>query len=234
MVPVRHRGDDDRHRAGGPRDPVGLPALAARTDYRRDGLQATWRQPLGASGEFGAGVLHQGERGRYHGRIDYGFFQAPVAFAMQRDTDAAFAELRWHRGAWTAQGGLRHEYRRDAGADGERATQPTLSLQRRLGPSGAHAGVSFSRRSRPPSFYALGHPLVGNPALRAERADQRELYWASADDAAWPSRITAFSARYRELVDFDGGPPPQLGSPAGNAGGTASVGYLRITSDCGS
>src|SRR5690606_26585408 len=27
---------------------------------------------------------------------------------------------------------------------------------------------------------------------------------------AWPGRITLFGARYRDLVDFDDGPPPQL------------------------
>src|SRR5690606_25237534 len=160
--------------------------------------------------EFGAGVLHQRERGRYDGAIDYGFFQAPVAFAMQRTTDAAYAELRWRHGAWAAQAGLRHERRRDAGTDADHATQPMLSLQRHVGTSGAHWGTSLSRSSRPPSFYALGHPLVGNPALRLERAEHRELYYATATDVAWPSRITVFSARYRDLVDFDGGPPPQL------------------------
>lgn len=204
-------GDEDSPGvAPGLRDPAGLPALAAHTDYRRDDLQAIWRLPLGAAAELGAGLLHQRERGRYGGRIDYGFFQAPVAFAMQRTTDAAFAELRWRRGPWTAQGGLRRERRRDAGADADDATQPMFSLQRHVGGAGAHWGASFSRASRPPSFYALGHPLVGNPALRPERAEHRELYYATADGATWPTRLTFFSARYRDLVDFDGGPPPQL------------------------
>ena len=210
-VRFTREGDEDSPGvAGGPRDPAGLPALAAHTDYRRDELQATWRRPMGRAAEFGAGLLHQRERGRYDGRIDYGFFQAPVAFATQRNTDAAFAELRWRHGPWTAQGGLRHERRRDAGGDGEHASQPMLSLQRRVGASDAHWGASLSRSSKAPSFYALGHPLVGNPALRTERAGHREMYYATAGDAAWPSRITLFSARYRDLVDFDGGPPPQL------------------------
>ncbi len=205
----REGEEDSPGVAPGLRDPLGLPALAARTDYRRDELQATWRRPLGSAGEFGAGLLHQRERGRYDGAIDYGFFQAPVAFSMERTTDAAFAELRWRRGAWTAHGGLRQERHRDAG-DADHATQPMLSLQRQAGGSGAHWGATYSRSSRPPSFYALGHPLVGNPELRPERAGHRELYLATGDGVAWPSRVTLFSVRYRDLVDFDGGPPPQL------------------------
>jgi len=204
-------GDEDSPGvAAGLRDPSGLPALAAHTRYRRDAVQATWRQPLGGNSALAAGLMHQDELGRYAGRIDYGFFQAPVAFAMQRDTRAAFAELRWMPGAWTVQAGLRHERHRDDGAGSGRATHPLLSLQRKVGTHGAHWGASLSRSSRPPSFYALGHPLVGNPGLRPERAAHRELYYATAADAAWPSRITLFSARYRDLVDFDGGPPPRL------------------------
>ncbi len=206
----RDGNEDSPGVAPGLRDPAGLPALAAGTGYRRDELQATWRRPLGGDGELAAGLLHQRERGRYDGSIDYGFFRAPVAFAMERSTDAAFAELRWRHGAWTAHGGLRQERRRDAGADAGHATQPMLSLQRWIGTTGAHWGATWSRSSRPPSFYALGHPLVGNPALRPERAEHRELYLATADSAPWPSRLTIFSARYRDLVDFDGGPPPQL------------------------
>src|SRR5690606_20411926 len=45
---ARDGAEDSPGVAGGVRDPVGLPALAARTGYRRDELQATWRSPLGA------------------------------------------------------------------------------------------------------------------------------------------------------------------------------------------
>ncbi|WP_027073046.1 TonB-dependent receptor [Luteimonas sp. J29] len=206
---ARDGAEDSPGVAGGVRDPVGLPALAARTGYRRDELQATWRSPLGARGELAVGILHQRERGRYDGRIDYGVFRAPVAFAMERNTGAAFAELRWRHAGWTAQGGLRLERRSDGDTGHVHASQPMLSLQRRLA-GGWHWGASYSRSSRPPSFYALGHPLVGNPSLRQERAEHREAYVATDDDAAWPSRFTLFSARYRDLVDFDAGPPPRL------------------------
>lgn len=207
---ARHGTDDSPGVAAGLRDPVGLPALAAHTDYRRDELQATWQRPLGASGELGAGILRQHERGHYGGLVDYGFLQWPVAFAMQRDTGAAFAELRWRLGPWTAQAGLRHERRHDAGVDAGDATAPMLSLQRRVGADGAHWGASLSHSSKAPSFYALGHPLVGNPGLRAERGQLWEMYYDTGERAPWTGRITLFGAGYRDLVDFDDGPPPQL------------------------
>lgn len=197
--------------APGLRDPFGLPALIARTDYRRDELHAAWRMPLGEAWLLGAGVQQQRERGRFDSLIDFGFFALPAEFELRRRTDSAFAELRWQRGDWTVQGGLRHERTHDDGRDDARgATHPMLSLQHALGEGRGQWGVSVARSSKAPSFYALGHPLVGNASLRAERALHREIYYANDAASAWPTRITLFSARYRDLVDFDAGPPPQL------------------------
>ncbi|MFZ5635038.1 MAG: TonB-dependent receptor plug domain-containing protein [Pseudomonadota bacterium] len=202
----RHGDEDSPGVAPGLRDPFGLPPLVARTDYRRDELQASWRREWGETLALTAGVLHQRETGRLDSAIDFGFFVLPARFALRRDTDSAFAEARWRTGAWTLQGGLRHE--RSDGADA--TTHPMLSVQRRLGDGGGHWGASIARSAKQPSFYALGHPLVGDPSLKPERALHRELYYATAADATWPLRLTLFSARYRDLIDFDAGPPPRL------------------------
>ena len=133
---------------------------------------------------------------------------------MQRRSNSAFAEARWQSEAWTLQAGLRHE-RFDGG---DAATHPMLSLQHSFGQARGRWGASVARSAKQPSFYALGHPLVGNPALRSERAQHRELFYANAaeDDparlqsGALALRLTLFSARYVDLIDFDSGPPPSL------------------------
>jgi vitamin B12 transporter len=198
--------------APGLRDPFGLPSITARTDYRRDELLAAWRMALGESTLFTAGVQHQRERGRFDSVIDFGAFLLPAAFELRRETQSAFAEARWQRGDWTLQGGARYERptRGKNNGGGEATTHPMLSLQRSLDDGRGQWGASIARSSKLPSFYALGHPLVGNASLEPERALHREIYYANAADAAWPTRITLFSARYRNLVDFDAGPPPQL------------------------
>ena len=192
--------------APGLRDPFGLPALTSDTDYRRDEVQALWRGQAGEAVELTAGLLHQREAGRLDSAIDLGFFVLPARFRIERETDSAFAEARWRGGGWTVQGGLRHE----RVSAGEATTHPMLSLQRSLGEGRGHVGASIARSAKQPSFYALGHPLVGDPNLRPERALHRELYWAGAADVDWSTRLTLFSARYRDLIDFDAGPPPRL------------------------
>jgi vitamin B12 transporter len=83
-------------------------------------------------------------------------------------------------------------------------------VQYRLPSDRGYVGGALSSASKLPSFYALGHPLVGNTALRPEHSRQREIYYASSEDTAWKTRATLFAARYRDLVDFDPGPPPRL------------------------
>lgn len=192
--------------APGLRDPAGLPAMTTRTDYRRHELQALWLPPTPNDLLLTLGLHHQRETGDLQSRINFGFFSLPANFSQRRHVTSAMAEARYQWGDWTFQGGLRHE----KPSQGSAATHPMLSARHTLSPGLGHWGLSVSRADKLPSFYALGHPLVGNPTLRTERATQREVYYASPETSAWPSRITLFSARYKDLIDFDPGPPPRL------------------------
>jgi iron complex outermembrane receptor protein/vitamin B12 transporter len=54
-----------------------------------------------------------------------------------------------------------------------------------------------------PSFYALAHPLIGNPDLRPERSTNEDLGIEQRIGAASFLRLTLFQNRFRDLVDFD-------------------------------
>ncbi len=192
--------------APGLRDPAGLPAMTTQTDYRRQEVQALWLPPTNSGLLVTVGVQHQRETGRLASLIDFGRVALPAGFSLARSVTSLMAEARYQWRGWTLQGGARHE-RPDVG---DAATHPMLSVQQDLGDSLGRWGISASRATKLPSFYALAHPLVGNPQLRPERATQRELYYATPDACAWPSRVTLFSARYKDLIDFDAGPPPGL------------------------
>ncbi|MBP6749964.1 MAG: TonB-dependent receptor [Xanthomonadaceae bacterium] len=204
---VSRRGDESSPGvAPGLRDPFGLPPIESHSDYRRDDYQAIWRRGFGETWMLTAGASHVRERGRYDSAIDFGGFVLPATFEIRRRTDSAFAEARWRSEAWTLQGGLRYER-----SDDDTATHPMLSLQRTLADGRGRWGASIARSEKRPSFYALGHPLVGDPALRAERATHREVFYANAStENDWSMRFTLFSARYQDLIDFDAGPPPRL------------------------
>ena len=89
---------------------------------------------------------------------------------------------------FTARAGMRHAL-------------PVTGLSLRVS-----AGTGF----KAPSFYALGNPLVGNPALRPERSASGEAGLAWQRGAGPTASLTFFQSRYRDLIDFDPGPPPRL------------------------
>lgn len=191
--------------APGVRDPFGLPAIVADGNYRRNELQVGWRLPPLASWEVLLGAGHQTETGRLASSI---FLSEPVAasFAIRRITNNLVAETRKAFGTWSMQAGVRYE----RSPQQDSMLPPALSLQYQLAEDSGRVGMALSSARKLPSFYALGHPFVGNPELKPERGRQAELYYTNGDSSPWKWRVTLFRAHYRDLVDFEAGPPPRL------------------------
>ncbi len=194
--------------APGLRDPFGLPASRSAANYRR------WT--VGAISVFGSGpeapalvgIEYQKEQGEVDSMLFFGPFALPANFALERRTRSAFTEGRVKlTERLVAQAGFR--------ADGTDAHGTHTSVQtglrydfQRSGPSIA---LNYGTGFKPPSFFALGHPIVGNPQLRPEESRTLELSIASGEYWVGHSyRAAVFRSEYRELVDFDPGPPPRL------------------------
>ena len=176
----------------------GTPALTADSLFTR--FEAVGDVGLGSGpvvATVGAAWLR--ESGRSDGTIDFGF-PLPVTFDFVRTTRSAFAE---------ASRGL---------AKASASTSPPATT---TSPAAAGAGpgerrrrgsrFAAGRRSSPgsgegyklPSFYALAHPLIGNPALRPERSRNFEAGAELASEAGNSIRLALFSNRFRDLIDFD-------------------------------
>lgn len=176
----------------------GTPALTADSRFSR--FEAITdlgfgRGPVVAT--IGAALLR--EAGRSDGTIDFGF-PLPVGFDLVRTTRSAFAEASLRPGGGfafnlaaryddVAQGGSRWTGRAAA------SWQPVSG-----GPTlFARAGEGYKL----PSFYALAHPLIGNPGLRPERSRNVEAGVELAGGAGDLVRFALFSNRFRDLIDFD-------------------------------
>ena len=192
--------------APGARDPMGLPASRDDTRLRRTRAHAAYEQTV-SGWRLAAGLDAQREEGRSAATLAYGPLVFPADFAVDRTRFGAFAE---------ASAGLLPHLTLVAGARGDHdddgATRGTFrggllgqiddATQWRL-----NAGNAF----KPASFYALANPLVGNPSLRPERARMIDtgLRRAFAGGRALVD-LTAFASAYRNGIEFDAGPPPQL------------------------
>ena len=176
----------------------GTPALSADSLFTRFEAIAdlgVGRGPLVATA--GAALLR--ESGRSDGTIDFGF-PLPAGFDFARTTRSAFAEASLRPGGGFGFNlAVRFD---DVAGGGQRWTKRAAASWRPAsgGPAlFARAGEGYKL----PSFYALAHPLIGNPALRPERSRNFEAGAELAGAKGDFVRVALFSNRFRDLIDFD-------------------------------
>ncbi len=200
-------GDNSPGVAPGLRDPAGLPASLEATALRRAGLAAEAAVDAGADGTLAVGVDGETEHGRSDAVLQYGPLSFPGSFAATRDRVGTFAEYTWRPASgWLVQPSVRLDKARDY----DPRLTPRLGIRVPVAPRTfvrLNAGTAYKL----PSFYAVSNPLVGNPALKPERAQTADL---GLEHQFAGGRGTlefgGFVCRYRDGIDFDPGPPPRL------------------------
>ena len=174
----------------------GVPPTTVDNRFDRDQLLATLSRQLASETSLLFGGEWQSEDGTSKGTLDIGF-PLPTDFELDRDSRGLFAELSTRIGALDLQGSIRHD---DIDAVGQ-STSKRLGVSVDLHGQWAlhlNAGEGF----KAPSFFALAHPLVGNTALRPERADTFDIRLARRSPNAG-FELGLFRSNYEDLVDFD-------------------------------
>ena len=176
-----------------------VPASDTNSRLTRDDAVLTGRvEGLPMTGVFAAGVEALRESGDMQSRIP-AFGPAPISFELQRQTRSLFGELRAEPGAnWLTVLSLR----RDAVSALDAVTSRSFGLRYRFEGTGSALRANWAEGFKPPSFFALAHPLVGNPSFMPETNRSRELGLDLAISGA-VLRTTLFDNRYANLIDFD-------------------------------
>jgi len=181
-----------------------VPAFTSDTDFQRGNVAATVRwEPAGRGLSLVAGVEHQTEEGTLTSIGDFFGAGSPqtLTFALERDTSSVFAEAQWKL---TPAIGLQLGVRNDKVQGIKAVTTPHLGLVWEVRP-GSTLKFAANEGFKPPSFFALGFAIGGNPNLQPERSRNAEASFAQRLDAAGSTaQVTVFETRYRDLVDFDG------------------------------
>lgn len=185
--------------APGMRDLFGIPASRGDSALERTDVAASARTQLGAT-RLLLGAHAEREAGRSDAVLE---LLGPAHFALARDSTALFAQAEHAAGALLLEAGARLERPAGRGSVGT----PRVRVSYRLGATTLSA--AGGRGFKLPSFYALGHPVVGNPELRPEKSRGAELGLVREFGAATLS-VAVFRARYDDAVDFEEGPPPRL------------------------
>lgn len=191
--------------AGGPANPGGLPAMRADNRFDRGNGTGALHYAADNGLRLLTGLGLEREKGSSDGNLDFGFFQLPSRFDLDRTTRSAFAEAGYQPEAGLGgQAGLRLDH--TAGH-----TETILSGGLSWRDRDSIVTVGYGQGYKLPSFYALGNPLVGNPALRPERSRSLDAaFTRSLQVLPGEASLRLFHLRIRDIVDFEPGPPPRL------------------------
>ena len=178
-----------------------VPAFTSDTNFRRTTLHATATRAWDFASVV-VGLERQNENGDLTSVGDFDFDGTPdtLRFGLTRRTDSVFAEGRFQIvRPVSLQIGLRRD--KVEGLDAE--TTPHLGAIWEL-PNGATTlKANYGKGFKPPSFFALGFPIGGNPALRPERSKYAELTLAHRFAEASSIEVSVFHIDYKDLIDFD-------------------------------
>ena len=177
----------------------GVPAITADTRFERLSVLAdAVFKPAGAL-RVALGAEYAEERGESVGSIDFGGL-LPVRYALNRETSSVFAEVTLSPRPGLA---LTLGSRADVNQDGivEGSWRGRLELTPLA--SGPQWFLSAATAYKQPSFFALGYPLIANPALKPERGRSLETGLLFETDTGLRWQASVFEQRFRDMIDFD-------------------------------
>jgi len=186
--------------------PFGIPANGDKARFTRQ--QVTWTNRLSPIPGLDAavGIDMQAEHGVDDGYLMFGPARVPTHFAENRTLWAGFAQARYQvTPAFTLSGSARHD---DTGDTNH--FSPQLRADYALSEWGTQFQLSWAKAYKLPSFYALGNPIVGDPSLKPEEAENVEggISQTLWDFGVW--KVEGFATNYRDLIDFRPGAVPKL------------------------
>ncbi len=184
-----------------PADPFNfVPPSVSESDFTRDNALVSATAFLPLDSDLVLGYEYMKEDGVNRGALDFGF-PVPTDFRLARKTDSLFAELKSRPvQSLTLQFGARH----DSPSGIEDETSLSAGVRYDFVSTGTALKAHYSEGFRPPSFYALGDPVVGNPDLKSETSKGYEIGLEQIlKDGALRFILNGFWTDYKNLIDFD-------------------------------
>lgn len=202
---ANYKRDEDKNTpAIAPADPsdpfTGIPAATSSIDFERRStlISALFRLPLNT--DLTVGYEHLREVGKNRGTLDF-FGPLPRDFDLTRTTKSLFAEVKIkpieplivHLGV-----------RRDSISDQNSETSPSAGVRFTFPGTMTTLKAHYAEGFKPPSFFALGDPISGNPDLLSETSKGVEIGF---EQGFWANRANfgaaLFKTKYKNLIDFD-------------------------------
>jgi len=176
-----------------------VPALTSDSEYRNSRFNVTNTLILSEKTNLGIGAEWSKEKGQFDSVIDFGG-PVPANFDIERSIRAGFVELNHQvSDALSVTGGMRRD-----DADGIEETTYRFASRYYLAATETGFLLHYGEGFKLPSFFALGHPLVGNTTLQPEFSKNASF---GVEQMLLEDQLklaaTYFYNRFTDLVDFD-------------------------------
>ena len=189
--------------APGVRDPI--PPNTSDNQYHRYNVRLRNLFLVTEGGRLTVGVEAQSEEGSSRGSLSFGEVTVPTSFDLERDLWAPFMEAQYTLPAGLLlQAGVRLDV--PEGFDSE--LSPRVGVSYKHPTFHTRLRASWGEGFKLPSFFALGHPIVGDPDLVPEKSRSGDVavvqpLWGKDVNMS----VTYFSNSFKNAIDFQEEPP---------------------------
>ncbi|MFK7976597.1 MAG: TonB-dependent receptor plug domain-containing protein, partial [Halioglobus sp.] len=176
-----------------------VPPLGSDSEFTRDLWRWTNTFEFAANFSLQAGIDLRDEKGSSEGFLEFFGQRLPTDFSLSRRTNGVFTSAFYSpTQSLDVQASLRFDDPEDFSSE----TSAALGFEWRAVETIA-LFANWGEAYKLPSFFALGHPLVGNALLEPEQATTWDLgvRWQAASSVS--IEATGFFNEFRDLIDFD-------------------------------
>lgn len=175
-----------------------VPAIDSKTNYKRLDVNTHINYLVSLKVNMAIGLAYSDENGSMDSVIDFGF-PVPALYTLTRKTKSIYAEFGLDpSNSLHITAGFRHD----------NAETLSVTTNRLIGRYQMNKqlmlSMQYSEGFKLPSFFALGHPLVGNSNLKPERSKNYDL---SIDGHLINDnllmRLSIYDNTFTDLIDFD-------------------------------
>lgn len=184
--------------ASGIRD--GIPATQGDSDLERLNLSSYARLDLSKTLSLTSGFDYQREDGELTGSVELApGFSLPTDFNLDRNIKGVFAEASYQNNSGIT---LSAAIRNDNPSNDSSETTLLVGAQYQL--EATRLFANWGEGFKLPSFFALGHALVGNPNLAPETSQNWELGVSQQwQEGSLQTTLVLFQNTFDNLIDFD-------------------------------
>lgn len=175
----------------------GIPSSEIESDFKQYIMEAYATMPLPGEAKALLGGSFRSSKGSNEGFLDFGV-AIPAGFSQSQDIWSMFVEttVPWYRFKFDL--GLRYDSPNSFDAETSARLAGSYSVN-----NNTEVYASYSEGYKLPSFFALSHPLVGNPDLKPERSTTSSVGLELQLNDSDRINLAYFYNEFKDLVDFD-------------------------------